>query len=65
MIKSPIDAVKFSNTIQLSLNCLTFICMFSFEIKESNLSDARCLIQDVVSSHCVREISNTIQLSPL
>jgi hypothetical protein len=28
------------------------LCTFSFEIKESSLSDTRCLIQDVVSSHC-------------
>jgi hypothetical protein len=28
------------------------LCTFSFEIKESSLSDARCLIQDVVSPHC-------------
>ena len=26
--------------------------MFSFEIEESSLSDARCLIQDVKSPHC-------------
>ena len=25
---------------------------FSFEIKESRLSDTRCLIQDVASPHC-------------
>jgi hypothetical protein len=30
---------------------ITF-CTFSFEFKESSLSDARCLIQDVVSPHC-------------
>ena len=27
------------------------LCTFSFEIKESSLSDTRCLIQDVVSPH--------------
>ena len=26
-------------------------CTFSFEFKESSLSDASCLIQDVVSPH--------------
>ena len=30
---------------------LTF-CTFSFEFKESSLSDTRCLIQNVVSSQC-------------
>ena len=28
------------------------LCTFSFEIKESSLSDTRCLIQDIVSPHC-------------
>jgi hypothetical protein len=35
-----------NNTFYLTL------CTFSFEIKESSLSDTRCLIQDVVSPHC-------------
>ena len=28
------------------------LCMFSFEINESRLSDTKCLIQNVVSPHC-------------
>ena len=28
------------------------LCMFSFEINESSLSDTRCVVQDVVSPQC-------------
>jgi hypothetical protein len=38
------------STNRLAL-CSAF-CTFSFEFKESSLSDTRCLIQDVVSPHC-------------
>jgi hypothetical protein len=33
--------------------------MFSFEIEESSLSDARCLIQDVISPHW-RNLDSTV-----
>jgi hypothetical protein len=39
----------------MSYKCTYFyltICTFSFEIKESNLSDKRCLVQDVVPPNC-------------
>ena len=33
-------------------NIYLTLCTFSFGIKESNLTDTRCRIQDVVSPHC-------------
>jgi len=39
----------------MSYKCTYFyltICTFSFEIKESNLSDKRCLVQEVVPPNC-------------
>ena len=37
--------------VKLELYFISHYIRF-FEINESNLSDARCLIQDVVSPHC-------------
>ena len=37
------------NTTLNNISVLSNICMFSFEFKESSMSDTRCLIQDVVS----------------
>jgi hypothetical protein len=43
-----------SNYIKLSSFLTIYLTLytFSFEINESRLSDTRCMIQDVVTSHC-------------
>jgi len=47
--------VEMSNLLIIPniINIYLTLCTFSFEIKESSLSDTRCRIQDVVSPHCV------------
>jgi hypothetical protein len=42
---------RFENCFLINFFYLT-LCTFSFEIKESSLSNTRCLIQDVLSPHC-------------
>ena len=39
-------------SVDVNISYYLTLCTFSFEIKESSLSDAGCLIQDVVSPQC-------------